>query len=200
MRVERLKELGQGAEERSKEAVGRLVDAAADAGLVDVGYGFVDSPLGRLMVAVTSKGIVAVSYPDHDVDADLERLAKHVSPRVIESSRATEDARRQMDEYFDGRRTTFDIPVDLSLVAGFTTKVLRTTAQIPYGTLSTYRDVAAGAGNARAYRAAGNALGSNPIPVVVPCHRVVKTGGALGGYGGGLDKKITLLRLEGVDV
>jgi methylated-DNA-[protein]-cysteine S-methyltransferase len=120
-----------------------------------------------------------------------------VSSRVLESARATDEARRELEEYFERDRRRFDLDVDLSLSHGFTRRVLEATAAIPYGSVITYRDVAGRAGNERATRAAGNALGSNPIPIVVPCHRVVRTGGGLGGYTGGLDRKVRLLTLEG---
>lgn len=161
-------------------------------------YGFADSPFGRLMVAVTPRGLIRLDYPDRDIDRSLEELASDVSPRILESPRATEPIRRELDEYFDGKRRRFDIRVDLSPVHGFRRKVLEHTARIPYGSVSTYTEVAAKAGSPRGMRAAGNALGSNPVPIVVPCHRVLRTGGALGGYTGGLDRKVTLLRLEGV--
>ena len=182
----------------SRRAAGRLADAAAREGLLDVAYGFADSPFGRLMVAVTPRGLVRLDYPDRDVDLSLEELASTVSPRVLEAPRATEKARRELEEYFEGKRRAFTLRVDLSPVAGFRRKVLEQTALIPYGSVSTYREVAARAGSPRGMRAAGNALGSNPIPIVVPCHRVLRSGGALGGYTGGLDRKVTLLTLEGV--
>src|SRR5207249_4342163 len=131
------------------------------------------------------------------IDDALLELAANVSPRLLESERITGTVRRQLDEYFDRRRRTFDVPVDLSSIHGFSRKVLRATSRIPFGSVSTYRDVAGVAGNVRAMRAAGNALGSNPVPIVVPCHRVIRTDGTLGGYGGRLDRKVTLLRLEG---
>ena len=127
----------------------------------------------------------------------LDDLAHRLSPRVLEAPTRLDDVRRQLDEYFAGRRRHFDLTLDWSLTTGFRRRVLRTTARIPYGEVSTYGRVAARAGNGRAARAAGSALGSNPIPIVVPCHRVVRTGGNLGGYGGGLDVKEWLLRLEG---
>jgi methylated-DNA-[protein]-cysteine S-methyltransferase len=116
---------------------------------------------------------------------------------VLEAPSRLDAVRRELDEYFSGRRLEFDLPIDWSLTAGFTQRVLRATARIPYGSVSTYREMASAAGNARAVRAAGNALGANPIPIVVPCHRILRTGGALGGYGGGLPRKEFLLRLEG---
>jgi methylated-DNA-[protein]-cysteine S-methyltransferase len=184
-------------EARSRAAAARLVDAAADAGLLDVAYGLADSPFGPLLVAVTSRGLIRLEYPDREVDDELERLALEVSPRILESPRTTEPIRRELDEYFAGSRRRFSVPVDLTLVKGFNRRVLEHTARIPFGTVATYRDVATRAGSPRGMRAAGNALSSNPVPIVVPCHRVVHSGGGLGGYTGGLERKITLLRLEG---
>ena len=181
----------------SRRAAARLVEAAEGEGLLDVGYGFADSPFGRLMVAVTPRGLVRLDYPDRDVDESLRELASEVSPRILEAPRATEGVRRELEEYFDGKRRDFTVHVDMSPLAGFRRKVLEQTARIPFGSVSTYAEVAARAGSPRGMRAAGNALGSNPVPIVVPCHRVLRTGGGLGGYTGGLDRKITLLRLEG---
>jgi methylated-DNA-[protein]-cysteine S-methyltransferase len=198
----RLRDRAGGAEvERASARAARAVaDAAADRGLLDVAYGFVDSPFGRLLVAVTRRGVVRVQYPERPVDRTLEELSRSVSPRVLESPRATEAVRRELEEYFEGRRTRFDLGVDLTPVRGFVRRVLEATARIPFGTVSTYREVAARAGSPRATRAAGNALGANPVPIVVPCHRVVGTGGALGGYTGGVERKAMLLRLEGVEL
>ncbi|MEX2196678.1 MAG: methylated-DNA--[protein]-cysteine S-methyltransferase [Thermoleophilaceae bacterium] len=178
-------------------AARRFAAVAGDAGLVDVAYGTVGSPLGDLTVAVTRRGLVRVAYPDRDIDGVLGELARLVSPRVLEAPARLDDVRRQLEDYFAGRRRVFELPIDWSLEHGFTARVLRATARIPLGEVASYRDVAAAAGNERAVRAAGNALGSNHIPIVVPCHRVVRTGGALGGYTGGLDRKEFLLRLEG---
>jgi len=175
-----------------------LARRAADAGLLDVAYATADSPLGSLMVAVTERGLVRLSYPDEDLATQLDELAERVSPRILAAPERTDAVRRQLDEYFDRRRHDFDVPIDWRLVRGFATSVLRATARIPFGAVSTYREVAAEAGSPNAYRAAGNALGSNPIPIVVPCHRVLHAGGGLGGYTGGLDRKRYLLRLEGV--
>ena len=166
---------------------------------MDIGYGFADSPFGPLLVAVTPRGLIRLSYPDQDPDRELEQLAAQVSPRVLESPRATGEVRRELDEYFEGRRTRFEVAVDMAGIEGFRRRVLEATAGIPFGSLRTYREMAERAGSPRAVRAAGNALGSNPIPIVVPCHRVVRTGGGLGGYTGGLDRKRRLLRLEGAD-
>jgi methylated-DNA-[protein]-cysteine S-methyltransferase len=193
-----LKEIaGADPDERSRRLAARFADWAAEHGEVDVAYGFVDSPFGPLLVALTRRGLVRLDYPDRDFDLELEDLAARVSPRIVESSNATEAVRRQLDEYFDGRRRRFDVPADLSLSEGFSRRILSATARIPFGSVATYREVATEAGNPKATRAAGNALGSNPIPIVVPCHRVVRTGGGLGGYTGGLDRKVALLRLEG---
>lgn len=173
----------------------RLIDRAGAERLVDVAYASVDSPVGPLTVAGTRRGLVLVAYsPPEGV---LQRLADRISPRVLEAPARLDEVRRELDEYFEGRRTDFDLPIDWSLVRGFARRVLRATAAIEYGEVSTYARVAERAGSARATRAAGNALGANPMPVVVPCHRVVRTGGGLGGYGGGLDRKEYLLRLEG---
>jgi methylated-DNA-[protein]-cysteine S-methyltransferase len=173
-----------------------LAERAAAEGLLDVAYASVDSPLGPLLVAATPRGLVRLAYtPGDEV---LEDLARRVSPRVLEAPERLDDARRELDEYFDGRRAEFDLPIDWSLTRGFAGKVLRQTARIGFGQTSTYAEVASRAGSPRAVRAAGNALGANPVPVVVPCHRVLRTGGALGGYTGGTERKQFLLRLEGV--
>ncbi|MGH2676642.1 MAG: methylated-DNA--[protein]-cysteine S-methyltransferase, partial [Actinomycetota bacterium] len=156
-----------------------------------------DSPLGRLVVAVTPRGLVRLAYPDEREGEVLEELAAGISPRILRLPGKTDEIRRELEEYFEGRRRRFEFPVDWTLTRGFTRKVLRATARIPFGSLRTYREVASRAGSERAYRAAGNALGSNPIPIVVPCHRVVHTGGGLGGYTGGLERKEFLLDLEG---
>jgi methylated-DNA-[protein]-cysteine S-methyltransferase len=184
-----------GAEGRVERASARLAQRAEEAGLVDVLYARTDSPLGTLLVAVSRHGVVRLAYPEEgDV---LQDLADTVSPRILHSTRATQDLRRELEEYFAGHRRTFDVPVDLSVVQGFTRKVLRATTRIPFGSVLTYTEVAGRAGNARASRAAGNALHANPIPIVVPCHRVVRTGGGLGGYGGTIPRKVALLKLEG---
>jgi methylated-DNA-[protein]-cysteine S-methyltransferase len=175
-----------------------FIENAERAGLVDVAYAQIDSPVGRLVAATTTRGLVRLAFPSaDDPEGVLVDLSVNVSPRVLEVPARLDPVRRQLDEYFDGRRTSFDVPLDWRLSRGFTRKVLRATARIPYGDVSTYKDIARRAGSERAYRAAGNALGSNPIPIVVPCHRVLQTGGTLGGYGGGPDRKRFLLELEG---
>jgi methylated-DNA-[protein]-cysteine S-methyltransferase len=176
----------------------KLAERAAADGLLDVAYASVDSPLGPLVVASTPHGLVRVAYTDAvSQDSVLEDLAARVSPRVLEAPARVDEPRRELDEYFAGRRKEFDLPIDWSILRGFTRKVLRETARIDFGELRSYADVASAAGSPRAVRAAGNALGANPMPVVVPCHRVVRTGGALGGYTGGVERKEFLLRLEG---
>ena len=174
-----------------------LIERAMAENLVDVAYATVDSPIGPLLAASTPKGLVTLAYTEGRTDDVLERLSERVSPRVIEAPERLDDVRKQLDEYFEGRRTNFDLDIDWQLSSGFARKILRATARIPYGSLLTYRDIARKAGNEKASRAAGNALGSNSIPIVVPCHRVVRTGGGLGGYTGGLAKKEFLLGLEG---
>jgi methylated-DNA-[protein]-cysteine S-methyltransferase len=171
----------------------------AGEGLLDVAYATVDSPLGPLVVAATPRGLVRLAYTGARGEREVvEDLAGKLSPRILEAPERLDEVRRELDEYFEGRRAGFEVPIDWSLTHGFTGKVLRQTARIGYGKTSTYADVARGAGSPRAVRAAGNALGSNPMPVVVPCHRVLRTGGALGGYTGGVERKEFLLRLEGV--
>lgn len=189
--------LRRGLEGEAATAAARLPEAAAAAGVLGVAYATVDSPLGPLLVAATPRGVVRLAYPEEERDAVLGELAVRVSPRVLEAPATLDHVRRELDEYFVRRRRSFDQPVDLSLVRGFARRVLRATARIPFGGVASYRDVAGRAGSPRAGRAAGNALGSNPIPIVVPCHRVVHAGGGLGGYTGGLDRKRFLLGLEG---
>ena len=197
--LERMLSRAPGGEAGSAAATAaeRFAAAAGDAGLVDVAYGMVESPLGDLTVAVTPRGLVRIAYPGRGLDVVLGELARVVSPRVLEAPARLDVVRRQLEDYFEGRRRVFELPIDWSLEHGFTARVLRATARIPAGQVASYREVAAAAGNERAVRAAGNALGSNHIPIVVPCHRVVRTGGALGGYTGGIERKEFLLRLEG---
>lgn len=181
----------------SQRALDDLAARAAREGLVDVAYGQADSPFGPLTVAATDRGLVLLAYPELAVDDVLDRLAREVSPRVLELPRRIEPIRRQLDEYFEGRRRAFDQPVDWRLVrGGFFEAILRATAEIDYGQTVSYREIAERAGNVKAVRAAGNGLGSNPVPIVVPCHRVVATGGGLGGYTGGVERKRKLLDLE----
>ena len=184
-------------ERASARAARAMTERAERDGLVDVAFSAVPSPLGDLLVAATDRGLVRLAYPNEDRDQALTELARLLSPRMLEAPGRTDEIRRELDEYFEGRRRRFGFGVDYALTRGFTQRVLRATARIPFGAVSTYREVAGRAGNERAYRAAGNALGSNPIPIVVPCHRVLHSGGGLGGYTGGLDRKRFLLALEG---
>jgi methylated-DNA-[protein]-cysteine S-methyltransferase len=179
-------------------ATERAVGTAHALGLTDVSYAFEPSPVGDLLVAVTPRGLIRIAYGAHEnADTVLGELARRVSPRVVEAPAALDAVRRELDEYFEGRRTGFEIPIDWRLHDGFGRRVLRATARIPFGKVLTYGEVAAKAGSPRAYRAAGNALGSNRMPIVVPCHRVVASGGKLGGYTGGVERKRYLLGLEG---
>ncbi len=189
---------GPGIEERSRRAAERVIERARRSRLVDVAYALVDSPTGALLVAATPAGLVRVGFAEEPPDHVLQELADAVSPRVLEDPRALEPVRRELDQYFDGRRTSFTVPLDWRLApAGFGRRVLEETARIPYGSVSTYGEVARRAGSARAARAAGNALHDNPIPIVVPCHRVVPASGGVGKYGGSEWRKEFLLRLEG---
>ena len=176
------------------EAMARRADAH---GLLDVAYGTLDSPLGELTVFVTPRGLLRIAYPNEGTGEILEEVSDRVSPRILRAPSRTDAARRELDAYFAGTRRSFDLPVDWSLVRGFATSVLRATAKVPFGEVTTYGRVARSAGSPRAARAAGNALGSNPIPIVVPCHRVLHADGGLGGYSGGLERKRFLLALEG---
>jgi methylated-DNA-[protein]-cysteine S-methyltransferase len=184
------------------EAVRRATERAQAEGVVDVAFAEVDSPLGTLVAARTDRGLVRLAYEEFNggLDPVLEHLARRVSPRIVEAPARLDDVRRELDEFFAGSRRGFDVPIDWALTTGFTQRVLQATWAIPFGAVATYRDVATEAGSPKAVRAAGNALSSNPIPIVVPCHRVLRTGGGLGGYTGGLDKKETLLRLEGIAI
>jgi methylated-DNA-[protein]-cysteine S-methyltransferase len=182
----------------ASEAARRFTARAAAEGLADVAYAPVESPFGELLLAATDRGLLRVAFPEEDVDSVLERISRRLSPRIVEAPARLERARRELDEYFDGRRRRFELDLDWALVGGpFGRQVLRVASEIPYGGVLSYREVASDAGSPRGSRAAGNALGSNPIPIVVPCHRVLHSGGGLGGYGGGLDRKRWLLELEG---
>jgi methylated-DNA-[protein]-cysteine S-methyltransferase len=191
------RELSAGAGARAAELAAGFAEKAAGAGLLDVAYATADSPFGRILLAATPRGLVSVGLPNQDTESFVARLTERISPRVLESPASLDEVRRHLDDYFEGRLRDFDLPLDWQLSHGFRQKVLRHTALIPYGDTRSYKEMAASAGSPRAVRAAGSALGSNPIPIVVPCHRVLRTGGALGGYGGGLELKEALLRLEG---
>jgi methylated-DNA-[protein]-cysteine S-methyltransferase len=171
--------------------------AAAAAGVLDVAYATLASPVGELLLAATDTGLVRLAYIDYEDQAGvLEELSQRLSPRVLLAPRRLDSTRRELDEYFSGTRNHFDLTLDWSLTRGFGRRVLEATALIPYGAVSTYKQVATEAGSPRGSRAAGNALGANPLPIVVPCHRVLHSSGGLGGYTGGLERKRTLLAVE----
>jgi methylated-DNA-[protein]-cysteine S-methyltransferase len=175
---------------------GRFRDAAARAGLLDAAYDIVDSPLGPLLVAASSRGLLRVSF-DPDPDRELEQLGRLAGPRVLRAPRAVDNVRRELDEYFEQRRDTFDLTLDLRGLTPFSVRVLGELALVPYGRTATYGELATRAGKPGAARAVGTIMNRNPVPIVLPCHRIVGSTGALVGYGGGLERKEILLRLEG---
>jgi methylated-DNA-[protein]-cysteine S-methyltransferase len=174
----------------------RFREAAASAGLLDVAYDYTDSPVGRLLVAASDRGLCMISY-DPEPDRELDWLAEAFGARVLRSAGPVDVARRELDEYFEGERQAFDLPVDLTPLPGFQRAVLEELARIPYGHVDTYGGLARRIGKPQAARAVGGALNRNPIPIVVPCHRIVGSGGRLTGYAGGLARKQALLGLEG---
>jgi methylated-DNA-[protein]-cysteine S-methyltransferase len=166
-------------------------------GLVDVAYATADSPIGPLLVAATDAGLVRLGFAREDDDAILQDLATRIAPRVVRSPARLDEVRRELDEYFSGSRDHFDLPLDWRLSHGFRKTVLEHLyADVPYGRTVSYLELATIVGNPKASRAVGTAMATNPIPIVVPCHRVLRTGGNLGGYGGGLETKVKLLALE----
>jgi methylated-DNA-[protein]-cysteine S-methyltransferase len=181
-----------------KPSLERLAKRAGEEGLLDVAYTMSDSPFGPLLLAATPRGLVKLSLPGYDAEEALEDLAARISPRVLEAPARLDQARRELDLYFDGKLTEFDLPLDWQLSRDFRRRALRAIDRIPYGKTRSYTEIARSAGNERAVRAAGTACGANPIPIVVPCHRVLRSSGALGGYGGGLPMKEALLKLEGI--
>jgi methylated-DNA-[protein]-cysteine S-methyltransferase len=174
----------------------RLVDDADRAHLLDVAYRTVDTPVGSLLLAATEQGLVRIAYDSEDHDLVLTRVAREISPRVLRAPRRLDPAARQLEEYFARRRRSFDLPLDLSLAHGFRRRVLGQLAGIGYGRTASYGTIAAAAGSPKAARAVGSACATNPLPVVLPCHRVVLSDGALGRYVGGGDVKRALLDLE----
>jgi methylated-DNA-[protein]-cysteine S-methyltransferase len=173
-----------------------LAERASREGLLDVAYCFVETPVGRLLLAATERGLVRVAYEREGHEAVLEALARRLSPRILESPARLGAAARQVEEYFSGRRTSFDLPLDLSLSNGFRRTVINHLTAIGFGHTESYAEVAKAVGNPRAVRAVGTACATNPLPVVVPCHRVLRSDGSLGGYVGGIEAKTSLLRLE----
>ena len=184
-------------EDAGARAAQRAASRAAQEGLADVTYASVDSPIGPLLVAATRRGLVRVSFDQERHDDVLNELVVRISPRVLEAPTQLDEVRRELEQYFEGERREFELPLDWRLSRGFRCEVLRKLVRVPYGETATYAEMAIRAGRPRAYRAAGSACGSNPMPIVVPCHRVVPSGGGLGNYGGGLDMKKYLLELEG---
>ncbi|GEA81862.1 methylated-DNA--[protein]-cysteine S-methyltransferase [Cellulomonas uda] len=174
----------------------RLVARAQDAGLLDVAYRTLDAPVGTLLLAATPVGLVRVAFAVQDHDAVLADLAARVSPRVLAAPRRLDDVARQLDEYFSGARHRFDLPVDLRLATGFRRAVVEHLPTIGYGRTASYAQVASAAGRPRAVRAVGTACALNPVPLVVPCHRVVRSDGSPGRYAGGDAAKAALLELE----
>jgi methylated-DNA-[protein]-cysteine S-methyltransferase len=183
------------ASKSNSATIARFKAKAGEEGLLDVAYATADSPFGPLLLAKTRRGLVRVGLPNQDSDELLVQLAERISPRVLEAPAELDEVSRELDLYFAGKLDSFDLPLDWRLSGGFRQRVLQAINRIPYGETRSYTEIARKAGNERAVRAA---CGSNPIPLVVPCHRVLRTGGALGGYGGGLPMKEALLELEGV--
>jgi len=173
-----------------------LARRADRAGLLDVAYRTVDSPIGPLLLAATREGLVRVAFHLEDHDAVLQALATDISPRILRAPPRLDEAARQLGEYFAGSRRAFDLPVDLRLAHGFRREVLDHLLAIPYGRTESYAEVARASGNPKAVRAAGSACSHNPVPVVVPCHRVVRSDGSIGQYLGGTETKVWLLAME----
>ena len=174
----------------------RFREAAVEARLLDAAYDVIDTELGPLLAAVTDRGLARISY-DPEPDRELERLARIAGPRVLRAPRALDETRRELDEYLAGRRRTFELELDLRGQAPFAISVLGELAKVPYGRTATYGELATRTGNPRAARAVGMVMNRNPVPIVLPCHRIVGSSGSLVGYGGGLERKEKLLRLEG---
>jgi methylated-DNA-[protein]-cysteine S-methyltransferase len=185
------------AERASRDAAQELARRAASGGQVDVAVATMESPIGELTVAVTPRGLVTVAFEGEDRDVLFDRLARELSPRVMEATAPTDEARRELEGYFAGERQRFDVKVDRALIGPFARKVLQATSRVGYGQLATYGEIANKIDRPNAARAVGSALGSNPIPIVIPCHRIVGANGRLTGYAGGLSRKEALLRLEG---
>jgi methylated-DNA-[protein]-cysteine S-methyltransferase len=182
---------------RSASAAEAVREAAAAQGLVDVGFETLDTPIGSLLIAVTPRGLVRIAFEEEDRDEVFEVLARAISPRVLPSARLTGAARRELDEYFAGTRQRFELRVDRRLMRPSAKDVLGATAHVGFGHLATYGQIAERVGRPKAARAVGAALGSNPVPIVIPCHRIVGADGSLTGYAGGLERKRALLELEG---
>jgi methylated-DNA-[protein]-cysteine S-methyltransferase len=180
----------------SPELDRRFRDTAAQEGLLDVAYDLVDTPIGSLFVATSPRGLCRIAY-DAEPEREVERLARAFGLRVLRSPKPIDAARRELDEYFEGKRHSFDLPLDVALLADFNRRVLRELARVPYGEVVTYGELATRSARPRAARAVGMVMNRNPLPIVLPCHRVIGASGKLTGYAGGLGRKETLLRLEG---
>lgn len=174
----------------------RFRDAASQLALVDVSYDVLETEIGPLLAAVTDHGLAFLSFDAHP-DERLETIARIAGPRVLRTGRGVDGVRQELDEYFGGRRTAFDLSLDLRGLPTFTVSVLGELAKVPFGHTATYRELAERVGNPNASRAVGTVMNRNRIPIVLPCHRIVGTGGSLVGYAGGLELKERLLRLEG---
>jgi methylated-DNA-[protein]-cysteine S-methyltransferase len=175
----------------------RLVEQADTAGLLDIAYRTVDTPVGTLLLAATAAGLLRVAYQQEEPDQVLAELAAKVSPRILAAPGRLDASVRQLEEYFAGQRHHFDLPLDLSLSSGFRRKVLTYLPDIAYGQTASYQVVASAVDNPRAVRAVGSACATNPLPLVIPCHRVIRSDGLIGSYLGGADTKRRLLELEG---
>ncbi len=179
-----------------EDARERLVARAKKEGLATVGYDRLSSPLGPLWVAITERGVATIHYGPEPSAAELRRLVRVYGPGIVPDARRSAPLARELEQYFAGRRTAFDLDVDLAGLTAFQRRVLEATKRVPFGSVTTYRTIADRAGNERASRAAGAALGANPVPIIVPCHRIVASDGSLGGYAGGLEAKRALLAIE----
>jgi len=193
-----LQSLVSGAEAAARAAAAdaRFRARAEDSGAIDVAVSTIDSPVGELFLAVTPRGLLHVGFANEDRELEMRRIAMEISPRLVGAVHATDGVRRELDEYFAGGRTSFSLRLDRRLMSSFAREVLAATSKVPFGSVATYGEIADRIHRPGAARAVGAALGSNPIPIVVPCHRVVGAGGALTGYGGGLERKTYLLQLE----
>jgi methylated-DNA-[protein]-cysteine S-methyltransferase len=183
-------------DEAQRRLHARLARAASDAGLLDVAYRVIDSSVGPLLLAATEAGLVRVAYAREDHDRVLEQLATRISPRVLRAPARLDPVARELDEYLSGRRTSFDLPLDFQLATGFRRTVLNHLPEIAYGRTASYAAMAIAAGNPKAVRAVGTACATNPLPLVVPCHRVIRSDGTIGQYAGGPENKQILLSLE----
>jgi methylated-DNA-[protein]-cysteine S-methyltransferase len=195
--TKRLREAPHADADSWERITAEFAQRAAAEDLIDVAFQRHDTPLGPVVLAATRQGLVRVGLPSENEDAVLDELAARISARILRAPRSiVTEARRELDEYFTRRRTSFDIPLDWQLTGGFRRRVLDATAAIPYGQTASYAQVAAQAGNPRALRVTGTALATNPLPIVVPCHRVIRSSGEFGAYRGGPEAKAQLITFE----